>query len=152
MGQQNRLTGQPLRVKFLLPACLQAQLILCVPSLPQPLNRPFYYHLLFLPWAPQMILSVVRILSGKEYSCQCRRCGFNPWIGKVPWRRKWPPTPVFLPGKFHGQRCLADYSPWGSKRVRHNSSKQYNTIQSYHTLTPSQSTRPSLLIQRDSLS
>ena len=41
--------------------------------------------------------------SGKESSCQCRRHGFNPWVGKIPWRRKWQPTPVFLPGKFHGR-------------------------------------------------
>ena len=37
--------------------------------------------------------------------------GFNPWVGKIPWNRKWQPTPVFLPGKFHGQRRLTDYSP-----------------------------------------
>ena len=41
--------------------------------------------------------------------------GFDPWVGKIPWRRKWPPTPVFLPGESHGQRSLADYSPWGHK-------------------------------------
>ena len=40
---------------------------------------------------------------------------FNPWIGKISWRRKWPPTPVFLPGEFHGQRSLAGYSPWGHR-------------------------------------
>ena len=40
---------------------------------------------------------------------------FNPWVGKIPWRRKWQPTPVFLPGGSHGQRSLADYSPWGHK-------------------------------------
>ena len=40
---------------------------------------------------------------------------FNPWIGKIPWSRKWQPTPVFLPGKFHGQRSLVGYSPWGRK-------------------------------------
>ena len=39
----------------------------------------------------------------------------RPWIGKIPWRRKWQPTPVFLPGKFHGQRFLAGYSLWGRK-------------------------------------
>ena len=45
--------------------------------------------------------------SGKESACQCRRCkrrGFDPWVGKIPWRRKWQPTPVFLPGKSHEQR------------------------------------------------
>ena len=46
---------------------------------------------------------------------QCRRPGFNPWVGKIPWRRKWQPTPVLLPGKSHGQRSLAGYSPWGHK-------------------------------------
>ena len=45
-------------------------------------------------------------LSGKESSCQCMRCRFDSWIWKIPWRRKWPPTPVFLPGKSHGQRDL----------------------------------------------
>ena len=37
------------------------------------------------------------------------------WVGKIPWRRKWLPTPVFWPGEFHGQRSLAGYSPWGHK-------------------------------------
>ena len=41
-------------------------------------------------------------LSSKESKCQCSRCGFNPWVRKIPWRRKWQPTPVFLPGKCHG--------------------------------------------------
>ena len=46
---------------------------------------------------------------------QCRTCRFNPWVGKIPWRRKWQPTSVFLPGKSHSQRSLAGYSPWGLK-------------------------------------
>ena len=41
-------------------------------------------------------------LSGKESACQCRRCGFHPWVGKIPWRRKWQPTPILLPEKSHG--------------------------------------------------
>jgi len=45
------------------------------------------------------------------------RCGFDPWLRKIPWRRKWYPTPVFLPGKFHGQRILVGYSPWGHKEL-----------------------------------
>ena len=41
-----------------------------------------------------------------------RRCGFDPWVGKIPWKREWPPTSVFLPGEFHGQRrSLAGYIP-----------------------------------------
>ena len=39
----------------------------------------------------------------------------NPWVGKIPWRREWPSTPVFLPGKSHGQRSLLGYSPWSCK-------------------------------------
>ena len=44
-----------------------------------------------------------------------RRCGFDPWVRKIPWRRKWQPAPVFLPGKPHGHRSLAGYSPKGRK-------------------------------------
>ena len=46
---------------------------------------------------------------------QCRRCQFHLWVGKIPWRRKWQPTPIFLLRKSHGQRSLAGYSPWGHK-------------------------------------
>ena len=46
---------------------------------------------------------------------QCTRPGFDPWVGKIPWRRKWQPIPVFLPGESHGQRSLAGYSPQGLK-------------------------------------
>ena len=42
---------------------------------------------------------------------------FNPWIRKIPWRSEWLPTPILLPGEFHGQRSLVGYSPWG-RRVR----------------------------------
>ena len=51
-------------------------------------------------------------LSGKEFACQCKVLEFDPWVGKIPWKRKWEPTPVFLPGKFHGQRSSVGYSPW----------------------------------------
>ena len=44
-----------------------------------------------------------------------RTAGFNPWVGKTPWRREWHPTPVLVPGESHGQRRLAGYSPWGHK-------------------------------------
>ena len=56
--------------------------------------------------------------SGKEPACQFRRHKrrrFDPWVGKIPWRRKWQPTPVFMPGKSHGLRSLVGYSPWGRK-------------------------------------
>ena len=60
--------------------------------------------------------------SGKESACQCRRfrrCGFSPWVWKIPWRRKWQPTPIFLPGKFHEQRSLTGSSLW-CYRVGHD--------------------------------
>ena len=60
--------------------------------------------------------------SGKESTWRCRRCKahrLNPWVRKVPQRRKWQPTAVFSPRKFHGQRSLVAYSPWG-RRVRHD--------------------------------
>ena len=61
--------------------------------------------------------------SDKEPTSQCRRHKrhrFNLWVGEIPWRRKWQPTPVFLPGKSYGQRSLVGYSPWGHKRVGHD--------------------------------
>ena len=59
---------------------------------------------------------------GKEPTCQFRRhrrCRFNPWVRKIPWRRKGQPAPVFLPGESYGQRSLMGYSPW-SHRVGHD--------------------------------
>ena len=53
-------------------------------------------------------------LSGKEHACQRRR-GFDPWIRKIPWRRKWQPTAGILPGESHGQRSLVGYSPCSHK-------------------------------------
>ena len=56
--------------------------------------------------------------SGKEPACQCRRqkrCGFDPRVGTIPWRRALQPTPIFLPGESHGQRSLEGYSGWGFK-------------------------------------
>ena len=46
-----------------------------------------------------------------------REVGLSPWVRKIPWRRKWQPAPVFLPGKFHGQKKLMDYSLWGHKEL-----------------------------------
>ena len=59
-------------------------------------------------------------LNSKESTCQCKRCRFNCWVRKIPWRRKLQPTPVFLLGKSHGYRCLEGYSPWGWKRLPHD--------------------------------
>ena len=46
-----------------------------------------------------------------------RKPRFNPWVGKISWKRAWQPIPVFLPGEFHGQRSLVSYSPWSHKEL-----------------------------------
>ena len=72
-------------------------------------------------------------LSGKESTCQCRRCGFDPWIRNISWRRKWQPTEVVLLGKSHGQNHLGAYSSWGHKeldttyRLNNNNHTYYST-------------------------
>ena len=55
------------------------------------------------------------VANSKEPACQCRRCGFHPWVRKIPHKRQWQSTPVFLPGKSHEQKILGGYSPWGHK-------------------------------------
>ena len=70
-----------------------------------------------------MVFLVVRLpwwLRQKRVCLQCGRPGFDPWVGKILWRRKWQPTPVLLPGKSHGWRSLVGYSPWGHKKVGHD--------------------------------
>ena len=70
--------------------------------------------------------------SGKEPACQCRRCKwcrFDSWVGKLPWRRAWQPTPVFLPGESNGQRSLVDYSPWGCKESDTTEVTEHSTLQ-----------------------
>ena len=52
---------------------------------------------------------------GKESAYQCRRPGFDPWVGTIPWRGEWQPTPVFLPGESHGWKSLGSYSPRSHK-------------------------------------
>ena len=64
------------------------------------------------------LMGFPRRCSVKEPACQCRghkRCGFDPWVGKMPWRRRWQPTAESLPSKSHGQRNLVGYSPWDYK-------------------------------------
>ena len=70
---------------------------------------------------------------GKEPACQCRRCRFDPWIGKIPWMRKWQPTPVFLAGNSHGQRSLVGYSPWGC-RVGYDWAPKHPCFEGTHRL------------------
>ena len=55
---------------------------------------------------------------GEESTCNAGELtGFDPWVGKIPWRREWQATPVFLPEEFHGHRNLVGYSPWGHKEL-----------------------------------
>ena len=73
---------------------------------------------LFLPlsleWLPTLIfLGFPGGSDSKRIHLPCGKSGIDPWVGKIPWRRKQLPTPVFLPGEFHTQRSLAGYSPWG---------------------------------------
>ena len=70
-----------------------------------------YHSLLMLSYYH---FKVGRGATGKEPACEgrrCKRCRFDPWVGKIPWRKAWQPTPVFMPGESHGQRSLAGYSP-----------------------------------------
>ena len=58
--------------------------------------------------------------SGEESAYQCRRCNrhrFDPWVGKIFWRKAWLPTSELLPGKCHGQKSLVGYHPWGHKEL-----------------------------------
>ena len=69
-------------------------------------------------WPLRKLMGFPAGASGKEPACQyCRRKrhGFDPWAGKISWRRAWQPTPVFLPGKSHRDRILLGYSPKGHK-------------------------------------
>ena len=69
---------------------------------------------------------------------------FEPWVGKIPRRRQWQPTPVFLPGKSHGQRTLMGCSPWG-----HRGSHTTKGLSTYASLNVSGASQKSLLFVRD---
>ena len=78
----------------------------------------FFHLYMFLLFICYWSIGLPRRLSGKDSTCQCRRCrrrGFDPWVGKIAWKREWQPTPVFLSGESHGQRSLVDYRPWVRK-------------------------------------
>ena len=92
-----------------------------------PISPHFYQHLLFSFFFlnnnhPRRYEVVSHYSFGlhlaqrvKRLSAMQERPGFDLWVGKIPWRRKWQPTPVLLPGKSHGRRSLVGYSPWGRK-------------------------------------
>ena len=62
-------------------------------------------------------LGLLRWLRWWRICLQCRRPGFDPWVGQIPWRKEWLPAPVFLPGESRWQRSLAGYSPWHCKEL-----------------------------------
>ena len=81
------------------------------PLLQSPSQQPFV--------GKHCFCGISRWFNSKESTCQYRRRRrhwLDPWVRKIPWRRKWQPTPVFFSGKSHGQRSLAGYSPWGHKK------------------------------------
>ena len=65
----------------------------------------------FITRASQMVL----VVKNPPADAGHVRLRFNPWVRKIPWRKAWQPTPVFVPGESHRQRSLAVYSPWGHK-------------------------------------
>ena len=94
-----------------------------------PLSIPYitdnlFYLMAYVPTISHVIaiitssLFVIQatLVAHQERTClQCRRCGLNPWVRKIPWRKKWQLTPVFMPGKSYCQRSLVGYSSWGCK-------------------------------------
>ena len=88
-------------------------------------------------------LPLPRWLSGKQSTFQCGRLGLHRWVRKIPWVRKWLPTPVFLPGKSQGQRTLAGYSLWGHR--------DWDTTQHAHTHKRRQSLRMCYVTQQGGL-
>ena len=78
----------------------------------------FFFFFFFQMWLPS-IIGLPWWLRRWSVCLKCGRPKFNPRVGKIPWRRKWQPTPVLLPGKAHGWRSLVGYSSWG-RRVGHD--------------------------------
>ena len=74
--------------------------------------------------------------AGSDGKVSARNVGrFDPWDGKIPWRRKWQPTPVLLFRKFHGWRSLVGYSPWSCKELDKSDNKSVYLIQQVFVLS-----------------
>ena len=100
--------------------CHPRVLLFFFPPRPCPNSRslPGSLALVFSRWCscvPDASKMLPRGLCGKKPACQGRRPGFNPWVGKIHCRRKWQPTPIFLPGESHGQRSLVGLQSHGVK-------------------------------------
>ena len=83
------------------------------------LGAPVWWRTTFISGAPSPSEGLTWWHIGKDSACQCRRCGFNLWVRKIPWRRKWQLTPVFLPGESPWTEEPGGLQSTGSKRVRH---------------------------------
>ena len=96
-------------------------------------SQSLWSNELKLFWYTTMHLPQASLMTQVKNVCWCRRHKFNPWVRKTPWRRKWQPTPVFLPEKSHGQRSLVGYSPWGCKEL--DMTEHIHTQIIYHQLS-----------------
>ena len=83
-------------------------------------NRVFNQQKTALLVARQHSFPISLMAQWERIRLPSKRCRFDPWVGTIPWRRKWQPTLVCLAGKSHGQRSLVGYSPWGCERVGHD--------------------------------
>ena len=77
--------------------------------------NPFFMLLICITNHLQGFWSGASFKGPTSQSRRCKRCGLDPWVRKILWRRAWQPAPVFLPGESHGQRSLVGYTPWGPK-------------------------------------
>ena len=125
---------------------------ICQPGWPGPLCPiKSYSHCLCVSvfWVILTFKLVSLMAQWWRTTYQCRRHWFDPWIGKIPRRRKWQPTLLFLLGKSHGQRSLVVYSPWGHKRVWHGLATRPQQPLSQWTLNQIQSIESLNWIQTD---
>ena len=82
------------------------------------------YNILTLFFGTSLVAQTVKHLPTMQETW------FKPWVGKISWRRKWQPTPVFLPGKSHGRRGLVGYSPWGRKELDKTEQLHFTSLHS----------------------
>ena len=108
--------GQEEVMSFMAPQGEDNQKLHIFPDL-VPLCLFLWRVLICIPNFNNMIISLVAFRGTFLMGIHCRgwRHGFNPWVRKIPWKRKWQPSPIFLPGKSHRQRSLVGYSPKGCK-------------------------------------
>ena len=100
------------------------RVLYCLPNFAQNMSIESMMLSNHLTYGSQIIILYTLNL----YSAVYRRLRFNPWVRKIPWRKKYQPAPVVLPGKSHGQKSLVGYSPWGRRRVGHNVATKWQHV------------------------